>query len=103
MKNKKENDAEVVEDKTEINETEIKNKCDNSLNIVVITIWISDSSNFFSKKMIKKLCVNLFQSFFAESAVLFSVNLVMLIVSLFFDLLILNVKFVVCFISSAAC
>ena len=56
LKNEMKNNVGVIklewwtEDKTEVNETETENKDDYSLNIVAIIIWVSDSSNFFSKK-----------------------------------------------------
>ena len=49
LKNEKKNDTEIIEDKTEIDRTETENKCNDSLNIVVMIIWISDSSSFFSE------------------------------------------------------
>ena len=46
-------------------------------------IWVSGSSNFFSKEIMRELCVDLPQSLFAEPAVLFSINFVMLTAFLF--------------------
>ena len=103
LKSRRENDAEIVENKTEVNWTETENECDDSSDIVAMTIWISDNSNFFSKKMMRELCVDLFQSLFAESAVLFFVNFTVLTASSFFNLSALNAKFAACSISSTAC
>ena len=72
-------DAGVVEDKTEVDKTETENECDDSSDIVAMVIWVSGSSSFFSE-MVRKLCINLSQCLFAESAVLFSVNFVVLTV-----------------------
>ena len=59
LKNERENDAEVIEDKTEVNGTETEDECGDSSNIIAMTIWVSNSSNFFLKKMVRELCVNL--------------------------------------------
>ena len=48
----------------------------------------------------KKLCISLSQCFFAESAVIFSVNLAVLTAFLFFDFSASNIKFTVCSIDS---
>ena len=49
LKSEKENDAEVIEDKTEAGGTEIKKECNNSSNIVAMVIWVPGSSSFFLK------------------------------------------------------
>ena len=49
LKNETENDAEVIEDKTEVDETETKDECDDSSDIVAMTIWVLGSSSFFLK------------------------------------------------------
>ena len=83
LKGRKEDDAKVVEDKTEIGKTETENECDGLPDIVAMAIWVSGSSNFFSEKVVRELCIDLLQSLFAEPAVLFSVNFMMLTASLF--------------------
>ena len=57
LKGEMENDVEVIEDKTEVNGTEIENECDDSSDIVAMTIWVPGSSNFFSEKVVKELCM----------------------------------------------
>ena len=55
LKSRIENDAEIIklkwwtEDKTEVNKTEIKNKCSDLSDIVAMVIWVPGSSSFFLK------------------------------------------------------
>ena len=83
------NDAWIVElrwwaeDKTGIGETKTENEGDCLSDIIAITIWVPGSGNFFLGEMVRKLYINLPQCLLVESAVLFSVNFVVLTASSF--------------------
>ena len=49
LKSRTENDAEVIEDKTEVGWIKIKNKGDYLPDMLAEAIWVSGSSNFFLK------------------------------------------------------
>ena len=49
LKSRTENDAGVIEDKTEVDKTETKSKNDCLPDMLAGAIWVSSSSNFFLK------------------------------------------------------
>ena len=57
LKGGMENDAGVIEDKTEVGGTETESECSGLPDIVAMAIWVPGNSNFFSKKVVRELCV----------------------------------------------